>query len=144
MHGRSAGLMDNALGCQLIGGLDSDSMEVGMRYRASVLEVKEFPGVLTIPQGLLFLGEVQSYLFEERPHIVLDCSKISQMDRRSIQLLLCCLEEAIKRNGDVKLAGLPAGARSTLKLTGVDRIFEIFDTNAEAVNSFRRLSVGTA
>ena len=115
-----------------------------MRYRASVLEVEEFPGVLTLPQGLLVSGEVQSYLTEDRPHIVLDCSKMSQMDGHSIQLLLCCLEEAIKRNGDVKLSAVPAEARSTLKLTGVDRIFEIFETNAEAVNSFRQVSIDTA
>jgi anti-anti-sigma regulatory factor len=62
------------------------------------------------------------------------------LDRPAIQLLLCCLEEAIKRNGDVKLAAVPPGARSALKLTGVDRLFEMFDTNAEAVNSFRGLS----
>jgi anti-anti-sigma regulatory factor len=54
------------------------------------------------------------------------------------------LEEAIKRNGDVKLSAVPAEARSTLKLTGVDRIFEIFETNAEAVNSFRQVSIDTA
>ncbi len=112
-----------------------------MRHRASVLEVKEFPGAR---QGRLILGEVQNYSYDERPCIVLDCSKMNQMDRLSIQLLLCCLEEAVKRNGDVKLSAVPAEARSTLKLTGVDRIFEIFETNAEAVNSFRRLSVDTA
>ena len=115
-----------------------------MGHRASVFEVKEFTGVLNALQARLFLREVQSYLYDDRPCIVLDCSKIAHMDRPSIQLLLCCLEEAIKRNGDVKLAAVPPGARSTLKLTGVDRIFEIFDTNAEAVNSFRRLSVNTA
>ena len=115
-----------------------------MRSRASVLEVKEFPGVLNVPKARLFLGEVQRYLHDDRPYIVLDCSKIDQMDKPSIQLLLCCLEEAIKRNGDVKLAAVPAAARATLKLTGVDRIFEKFETNAEAVNSFRRLSVDTA
>ena len=114
-----------------------------MGRQASVLEVKEFVGVLNARQASLFLGEVRRYLYDDRPNIVLDCSRISRMDRPSIQLLLCCLEEAIKRNGDVKLAAVPVGARSTLKLTGVDRVFEIFDTKAEAVSSFRRLSVNT-
>lgn len=120
------------------------SQEVNMRLRASTLEVKEFPGALNRSQGQLFLREVQSFLHDDRPCIVLDCSKVSQMDRPAIHLLLCCLEEAIKRNGDVKLAAVPAGARSTLKVTGVDRLFEIFDTNAEAVNSFKRLAVERA
>jgi anti-anti-sigma regulatory factor len=115
-----------------------------MRHRTSVLEVKEFPGALNAQGGRLILGEVQSYSYDERPCIVLDCSKIGQMDRLSIQLMLCCLEEAVKRNGDVKLAAVPAGARSTLKLTGIDRIFEIFDTNVEAASSFRRFSADAA
>jgi anti-anti-sigma regulatory factor len=115
-----------------------------MGRRAQVLEVKEFPGALNAPQARLFLGELKSHLYDDRPYIVLDCSKIGQMDRPSILLLLCCLEEAIKCSGDVKLAAVPAGARSILKVTGVDRIFEIFDTNAEAVNSFRLLSANTA
>jgi anti-anti-sigma regulatory factor len=63
------------------------------------------------------------------------------MDRSVAHLLLCCLEEAIKRNGDVKLAGIPAGARTIFELSGLDRLFEVYDTNAEAVKSFRRLAV---
>jgi anti-anti-sigma regulatory factor len=106
-----------------------------------VLEVKEFPEVLNAPQARLFLGEVQSYLYDDRPCIVIDCSKIGKVGRLSIELLLSCLEETIKRNGDVKLAAVPADARSALKVTGVDRVFEIFETNSEAVNSFRRPSL---
>ena len=111
-----------------------------MKRRACTLEVKEFPEALNAIRGRRFLGELRSNLHDDRPYIVLDCSKVSQLDRPAIQLLLCCLEEAIKRNGDVKLAAVPPGARSALKLIGVDRLFEMFDTNAEAVNSFRGLS----
>ena len=124
--------------------MKSRPQEVNMVRRACTLEVKEFPEVMSAVQGQLFLGEVQSYLHDDRPYIVLDCSKASQMDGPAIHLLLCCLEEAIKRSGDVKLAAVPPGARSTLKLTGVDRLFEIFETNTEAVNSFRQLSIGRA
>ena len=112
--------------------------------RAPVLEVKEFPEVLNASQARVFLEEVQSYSYDDRAYFVLDCSNIGPMGGLSIQLMLCCLEEAMKRNGDVKLASVPAEARSRLKLIGVDRLFEIFDTNADAVNSFRRLSLDTA
>jgi anti-anti-sigma regulatory factor len=61
------------------------------------------------------------------------------MDKPAINLLLSFLEEAMKRNGDVKLAGVPQEAMAALELAGVDRLFEIFATNAEAVSSFRRL-----
>jgi anti-anti-sigma factor len=78
----------------------------------------------------------------DRPSLVLDCSKVRQMDAPAIHLLLSFLEEAMKRNGDVKLAGVPQEVMATLELAGVDRLFEIFDTNAEAVTSFRRLPAG--
>jgi len=46
------------------------------------------------------------------------------MDRSTINLLLCCLEEAMKRNGDVKLTALSEKSRVTLELTGASRLFE--------------------
>jgi anti-anti-sigma regulatory factor len=66
------------------------------------------------------------------------------MDRPVIQLLLCCLEEVMKRNGDVKLSAVSAAARAILRLTGVDRLFEVFDTNAEALISFQPLPINMA
>jgi anti-sigma B factor antagonist len=94
---------------------------------------------LSEKQSRLLLRKLESSINIDRPSIVLDCSKVRRMDRSAINLLLCCLEEAMKRNGDVKLASVPQEARTTLELCGVDRLFEIFDTNAEAVSSFRRL-----
>ena len=70
--------------------------------------------------------------------VVLDCSHVREMDRFAIHMLLCCLEEAMKRDGDVKLASVSESARKTLQLTRVDRLFEIYETEAEAVNSFFR------
>ena len=44
----------------------------------------------------------------------------------------------MKRNGDVKLAALTDSAREILELTRVDRLFEIYDSEANAVDSFFR------
>jgi anti-anti-sigma factor len=101
--------------------------------------VKQLPETLNSKQGRLFFGALGSCMNIERPGIVFDCSKVLQMDSYAVHLLLCCLEEAMKRNGDVKLAAISAGARTTLEHTGVVHLFEIFDTTADAVNSFGRL-----
>jgi len=100
--------------------------------------VKQLPEKLGVKQGRFFFREVESYLKADRPRIVLDCSKVQQLDRAGIQVLLRCLEEALKRNGDVKLAAIRPGAATTLELTRVDRLFEIFDSTADAVNSFHQ------
>jgi anti-anti-sigma factor len=106
--------------------------------------VKHLPGSLSQKEQRVFFGEVESCLNIDRPCIVLDCSQLSNMDRSAIHLLLCCLEEAMKRNGDVKLSAMPAEARALLKSSGVDRLFEMFETNAEAVNSFRLVAARAA
>ena len=112
-----------------------------MTLRINPVSVKQVPETLSIRQGRLFFSELESSMNIDRPCVVLDCSKVRRMDRSVAHLLLCCLEEAIKRNGDVKLAGIPAGARTIFELSGLDRLFEVYDTNAEAVKSFRRLAV---
>jgi anti-anti-sigma regulatory factor len=78
----------------------------------------------------------------DRPYIVLDFSNVCRMDKPAVNLLLCCLEEALKRNGEIKLAAVPEEARLVLRLTGAERLFEIFDTIAEAASSFRQLPLG--
>jgi anti-sigma B factor antagonist len=110
-----------------------------MTNRACAVKVERLPETLSVRQARLFLGELEGSINVDRPSIVLDCSNLRRMDRPAINMLLCCLEEALMRNGDVKLAAVPQEARPILELTGVDRLFEIFDTNAEAVSSFSRL-----
>lgn len=107
-----------------------------MALRACIVAVKSLPEALSMEKGRRFFSELESCMNIDRPLIVLDCSRVRQMDRSAIHVLLCCLEEAMKRNGDVKLAELPAEVKEILKLAGADRLFEIFDTNAEAVKSF--------
>ena len=103
--------------------------------------VKQLPEKLSIKQGRSFFREVQSCLTADRPRVVFDCSKVQQLDSAGVHVLLRCLEEAMKRNGDVKLASIPPGATAILELTRVNRLFEAFDSTLEAVNSFPQFPV---
>jgi anti-anti-sigma factor len=89
-------------------------------------------------RGRLFFKDLESRINIDRPCIVLDCSPVREMDRFAIHMLLCCLEEAMKRDGDVKLAAVSPSVRKALELTKVDRLFEIYETETDAVNSFFR------
>ena len=85
-----------------------------------------------------FVREMQNVTDVDRPSIVLDCSKASEFDAATIRFLLLCLEEAMKRNGDVRLAGISPRAMAVLEGCGAARLFRIFDSNSEAINSFHR------
>jgi anti-anti-sigma regulatory factor len=58
-----------------------------------------------------------------------------------IHFLLCCLEEAMKRNGDVRLSAVPKTLTASLQTLGLDRLFKMFDSDLEAIKSFQRGAV---
>jgi anti-anti-sigma factor len=105
---------------------------------ARLVAVKQLPEMFSVKQGRSFFREVESCLNADRPRVVLDCSKVRQLDSAGIQVLVRCLEEAMKRNGDVKLAAMPPGAAAILELARVEHLFEAFDSTADAINSFSR------
>ena len=51
-------------------------------------------------------------------------------------MLLHCMSEAMKRDGDLKLAAVSPQAATVLELTRADRLFEIYETSTDAVRSF--------
>ncbi len=110
-----------------------------MTIRERNVMVKQLPATLSPKQERVFLREIQNSMDVDRPRMVLDCSNLRKLDKSVIHLLLCCLEEAMKRNGNVKLASLPPGAAAILEQTGANRLFDVYDTTAAAVNSFHQL-----
>lgn len=113
-----------------------------MTHERTPVAVVQLPEVLNIQQERLFLKEFAGCVNTSRPRIVLDCSKLRQLDKAAIHLLLCCLEDALKRNGDVKLAAIPKGASAIASGSGLDALFEVFDTVSGATNSFHHVPKG--
>jgi anti-sigma B factor antagonist len=102
--------------------------------------VMQFPELSKKREVRNFAREVERCMDVTRPFVVLDCSNVRHLDKAVVHLLLGCLEEAMKRNGDVKLVGVPSTAEAVLGSTGANRLFEIFDTTADAVNSFHQFA----
>ncbi len=98
--------------------------------------VKRVPERLNLKHARVFLQEVQPFLISDRPQIVFDCSQIRQMDAAGVDMLLQCMAEVMKRDGDLKLASLSPQAAVVLELTRTDRLFEIYENSADAVRSF--------
>jgi len=51
-------------------------------------------------------------------------------------MMLQCMQEAMKRDGDMKLAAVPPASAAILELMRVERLFERFETEKESVQSF--------
>ena len=98
--------------------------------------VMQVPEVLNAREVQSFMQEVGPLFESNRPRVVFDCSQVCSMESAGVEMLLLCLEEVLKRDGDLKLAALSPEADVILELMRVARVFETFQTCEEAVRSF--------
>ena len=106
--------------------------------KKKAVRVHQIPLNLTAAEALNFLNDLRQFTDTERPRFVIDCSQVGAMTDQVMGLLLCSLEEAMKSNGDVRLAALSAQAEIALERAGVSRIFESFPSTESAVQSFHQ------
>lgn len=98
--------------------------------------MKRVPESLTRKQASAFLDEVRPLLEHDRPQLVFDLSLVRKLDAAGVDLLLYCMKEASRRDGDLKLASLSPHAQVVLDLTRTGRLFETFASSADAARSF--------
>ena len=68
--------------------------------------VKRLPNRVNLKEAKIFFREMQPILRIDRPQVVFDLSQIRQMDAAGVDVLLRCMAQAMKRDGDVKLAAV--------------------------------------
>lgn len=98
---------------------------------------KRGPSGANFAEEKVILGELDNWMVSiDRPQVVVDCSQVDEMGQSEVRLLITCLERVMKRNGDVRLAGVSLKAMETLACTGAERLFRIYDSNDAAIRSF--------
>lgn len=98
--------------------------------------VKRVPSRLNLREARQFFKDVQPFIHSDRPQVVFDLSTVAQMDAAGVEMLLQCMRECMKRDGDLKLASLSPAAAVVLELTRTERLFEIYDNSTDAAKSF--------
>ena len=98
--------------------------------------VKRVPEILNLKQARIFLDEVRPLLEHDRPQLVFDLSLVRKIDAAGVEMLMYCMKEAARRDGDLKLASLSPQAQVVMDLTRTGRLFETFASSAEAARSF--------
>lgn len=109
-----------------------------MLVRTRLVEVHQVQKQVNALCERSFLLNLRESITTERPRFVLDCSQVCEINSATIHLLLSSLEEAMKCNGDVRLASLRLDAESALKMAGVRKLFQIYSTVEAAAQSFHQ------
>jgi anti-sigma B factor antagonist len=83
------------------------------------------------------LGDVLKEAVDNgKTQIVLDLSKVEYMSSAGLRELVSAQKKLRNGRGDLRLAALSERVQEVLALAGLDEIFEIYDTQVEAVGSF--------
>ena len=69
--------------------------------------------------------------------IILDLEKLVNIDNYGLDALLAMAQKALEKHSVIKLAGVSADMQIVLDITRVYRVFDIYPTIGEAVESFK-------
>ena len=78
--------------------------------------------ILSLVKGREFVREMHCVLTSDRPQIVFDLSQVRRLDAAGVDMLLHCMAEVMKRDGDLKL-----GQRVEIYCTTLDMSTAVYD-----------------
>ena len=101
------------------------------------VSVVDLSGKITIGEGDVVLRDkVLELLDGGHSKILLSLEKVSYMDSAGIGELVACFKKAREKGGTVKLLKPSGKVEDLLQLTKLWEVFEIFDEEKQAVESF--------
>lgn len=111
-------------------------MDISVRKRSQV-QLIQLRGQLRLGQGVDdFRTTFDQALGEGDTRFVVNLDEVTMIDSSGIGLLVRYLASTKQRGGNLKLVKPSAFAVKTLRLVGVLNLFEIFDDDNAAVESF--------
>lgn len=111
-------------------------MDINVRKRAQV-QVVQLRGPLRMGPAVDALQEtLEEAIDNGDTRIVVNLSEVPMVDSSGIGLLVRFLALIKKKGGNIKLAQPSQFAVRTLRLVGVLNLFEVFDNDDAAVDSF--------
>jgi len=83
-------------------------------------------------------ARITRHALDTAKEVVLQMAEVSQIDSGGIGALGALYMAAHNRNAEVKLAALHARVAETLRITGLDMLFDIRDSESAAITAFAR------
>ncbi len=111
-------------------------MKIKARHEQGVTII-EPKGKITIGVGDVALREAVTEALEAGArNILADLGGVSTIDSSGIGELVSAYTTVTNRGGQLKLANLPAKVTDILQITQLISVFEVYDTEQEALESF--------
>jgi anti-sigma B factor antagonist len=111
-------------------------LDINVRKRSQV-QVVQLRGNLRLGEAVDELRKtIDEAMAQGESRFVLNLAEVKMIDSSGIGLMMQCLATTKKRGGNIKLVQPSTFAIKTLRLVGVYNLFEVFDDDDKAVESF--------
>jgi anti-sigma B factor antagonist len=106
--------------------------------------VLDIIGKLTMDQAAQHLKDkINSLISQQRTHIVLNLGNVPYIDSGGLGQLVASYGSVMKTGGGLKLLNVNSRNHDLLSITRLVTVFESFDSEPEAVQSFQTAAPGT-
>ena len=110
-------------------------MEIRTRNLGSVVCL-DVQGRLVLTEDDRLKEKVSHLLFENHRKIVLNLEEVSQVDTTGLSALVAIRHVVDRSAGQIKLLNLPPRVHDLLVVTRLITLFEVVDSEADAVRAF--------
>ncbi|HWE51125.1 MAG TPA: STAS domain-containing protein [Bryobacteraceae bacterium] len=105
--------------------------------RTAGITVVAVSGRLTLGEGApVVRREIHALLASGERNILMNLAEVTYMDSSGLGELVADLTEIENAGGTLKLAGLTRGTKELLRITRLSSLFDVYETEAEAMRSF--------
>jgi len=115
------------------------AIEVRSHDRVTIIDIVGRFDSLTAPA---MKSEMAGLIEQGKRRLVINLSKLDFIDSAGLGALVACLRRAVECGGELRLADVPAICRSIFELTRMDRVFDISQSEAAAVESLAEKEPG--
>jgi anti-sigma B factor antagonist len=117
-------------------------MDIKIEERAiGRVTVLDIVGRLTIDQAAQHLKDkINSLISQQRTQIVLNLKNVPYIDSGGLGQLVASYGSVMKTGGALKLLNVTARNHDLLSITRLVTVFESFDSEADAIQSFQALA----
>jgi anti-sigma B factor antagonist len=110
-------------------------MEIPIESRQSVT-IAEIPVKELDASNASDLKSAMAPILESNSKVVVNLTRLQFVDSSGLGAILSCLRLVSARGGDLKLCCMTRHVRAAFELVRMHRVFDIFETQEEAVRAF--------
>ncbi|MCJ7813037.1 STAS domain-containing protein [bacterium] len=111
-------------------------MKFNIKEKKSVVVITLVGDMVGGPDATLLSDKLRDLIGEGKNHILLDMQHVDYMNSSGLGILIAGVTTVRNSGGELKLFHLVKKLQNLLKITKLHRVFEIFENEDEAIDSF--------